>query len=451
MSKRKILIIDDDRSICETLELEFQSRGYDTRSSLDGESGLKSFEEYSPDLVLLDLRLPDCIGIDVLKKIKEIKPEQVVIMMTAHDDMENTIQAVQSGVYDYIHKPLDLDQLEMALGRALQIRELSDRMEGIVSEISNKYRLNRLVGKSPGMLEVFKSIGAATTSKVTVLITGESGTGKELIARAIHYNSKYKAYPFVAINCGAIPENLFESELFGYVRGAFTGAAGDHAGKLESAEEGTLFLDEISELPPQMQVKLLRVLQERVYSRLGSNQELEFNARLIAATNTDLEELVKEGRFREDLYYRLKVMEIDVPPLRARREDIPALTEFLIDKINKEFDKNITHISPGIFQHLQKFGYPGNVRQLENILRRAVVMAKSDTLFWDDLAPFVDMESKSAEMTEGGLTTLDEMEKRHLLKVLEATGWNKSKACRVLDISRPTLDRKIEKYDLGSD
>ncbi|MCP4633636.1 MAG: sigma-54-dependent Fis family transcriptional regulator [candidate division Zixibacteria bacterium] len=450
MSKGTILIIDDNKSLCETLILTFEDKGFRTLCVYDAETGLEAIDKEHPHLILLDLRLPGMSGIEALEKIKAKYPEQLVIMMTAHDRMEDTIRAVQLGVYEYIHKPLDLDHIEMSINRAFQMKALSERMEGVVSEISSKYGLNRLVGKSTKMLEVFKEIGAATTNRVTVLITGESGTGKELIARAIHYNSPYKMFPFVALNCGAIPETLFESELFGYVKGAFTGADSDHPGKIESASEGTLFLDEISELPHQTQVKLLRVLQERTFNRVGSNREIDCKARIITATNRNLETMVAENKFREDLLYRLKVLDITVPPLSERREDISALTEFLLAKINNEFDKNIIKVENKVIDEFEKMDWPGNVRQLENVIRRAAVMAKSDTLMWGDIAPFVSDETFSPipDEKEDDFKTLDEMEKDYLIKILNATEWNKSQACKILNISRPTLDRKIDKFSL---
>ncbi|MFQ6092275.1 MAG: sigma-54-dependent transcriptional regulator [bacterium] len=444
---KSILVIDDDRSICQTLEINFSQKGYQVSTALDGEEGLAKVQAENPDLVLLDIRMPKMDGLTLLEKIKEINKDICVIIITAYDDMQTTIRAMQLGAYEYVRKPIDADEMELTVQRALENQELNRRMNSLLKEISQEYQLNNIIGQSKAMREIFKTIGAASTSRVTVLIRGESGTGKELIAKAIHYNSSDKSQPFIAVNCTAIPETLFESELFGHERGAFTGAVATKRGKFELAERGSLFFDEIGDVSPSIQAKLLRVLQEKKYERVGGTRTLTTETRIIAATNKDLEKMIKNGHFREDLYYRLKVIEIWVPPLRERREDIPLLVEFLLDKINKEFNRNVRKVAPDVMAWLTDQPWKGNVRELENILRRAVVMAKGDVLLREYL-PLLEEEGQPTA-TEG-IKTLQEMEKEYLAKVLRYTNYNKKRACQLLDISRPTLNRKIKKYGLST-
>ncbi|MFH0883244.1 MAG: sigma-54 dependent transcriptional regulator, partial [bacterium] len=375
-----ILLIDDDVKLTESIVLNVGEERYDWRVAHDGNEGLKLLEEMEPDLVISDIRMPNLDGISLLERVKKIRSDLPVIMITAYEDMETTIRAMQLGAFEYVRKPIDPDELELVIDRALETVHKERHLSGMIQEISAQYRINNLVGSTPAMQEIFKTIGQVTTSRVSVLITGESGTGKELIAKAIHYNSDKKEKPFIAINCSAIPEGLIESELFGHEKGAFTGAIASTVGKLELAGDGTIFLDEIGDMPLQMQAKLLRVLQEREFSRVGGNRRITFDARVIAATHHRLDQMVRQGDFREDLYYRLAVVTIDVPPLRERLDDIPRLAEYLIDKINMEQGSNIRRIDPDALKKLKQFNFPGNVRELENVLRHATVMAKGDIL-----------------------------------------------------------------------
>jgi DNA-binding NtrC family response regulator len=442
---RSILVIDDDTSICETLEISFSEKGYHVSTALNGEEGFRKFQTENPDVILLDIRMPGIDGLTLLEKIKEIQSDTYVVIMTAYDDMQTTIRAMQLGAYEYVRKPLDADEIESTVTRALENRELNGRMNGALKEISQKYELNNIIGRSKPMREIFKTIGSASTSRVTVLIRGESGTGKELIAKAIHFNSADKNRPFIAINCTAIPETLFESELFGYEKGAFTGAIAMKKGKFELAENGTIFFDEIGDVSLGIQAKLLRVLQEKRFERVGGVHPLATEARIVAATNKHLEQMIEHGQFREDLYYRLKVIEISVPPLRERREDIPLLMEFLLDKINTEFNQRVRKVAPEAMAWLCCQTWKGNVRELENVLRRAVVLAKGDVLLREYLPP---PEEKLSDSESGGLRTLHDIEREYIIRVLQTTNNNKVKACEILNISRPTLDRKIKKYKL---
>jgi len=449
-----ILLIDDDVKLTESIVLNVGEGKYDWVVCHDGEAGLEKLQQAEPDLIIADIRMPRMDGITLLGKVHEIMKDLPVIMITAYEDMETTIRAMQLGAFEYVRKPIDPDELELTIDRALETVQKERRLSKIVHEISTQYRINNLVGSTPAMQEIFKTIGQVTMSNVSVLINGESGTGKELIAKAIHYNSPKKEAPFVAINCSAIPDGLIESELFGHEKGSFTGAISQSQGKFEVCEDGTVFLDEIGDMPLNMQAKLLRVLQEREFTRIGGSKKLSFDARVMAATHRDLEKMVAEGTFREDLYYRLAVVKIEVPPLRDRREDIPRLAEYLIDKINQEQGSNIRRVDPEAFEKLKKYDFPGNVRELENMLRHAVVMAKADVLLPEYLPDL------NGEMVHDGgansnhfhfpdeIVTLEEMEKRYIVHTLQRVNWKKKQACDLLNIARTTLDRKIDQYKI---
>jgi DNA-binding NtrC family response regulator len=450
-----ILLIDDDVKLTESIVLNVAEDRYDWHIANNGEDGLKLVESIQPDLVVSDIRMPNMDGITLLKKVKELHPELPVVMITAYEDMETTIKAMQMGAFEYVRKPIDPDELELIIDRALETVKKHRQLKRVVREISAKYRMNNLVGSTPAMQEIFKTIGQVTTSNVSVLINGESGTGKELIAKAVHYNSPKHEEPFIAINCSAIPEGLIESELFGHEKGSFTGAIATSQGKFEQCEDGTLFLDEIGDMPVNMQVKLLRVLQEREFIRVGGMKKMQFTARVIAATHRDLESMVAEGKFREDLYYRLAVVKIEVPPLRERRDDVPRLSEFLIDKINHEIGSSIKRIAPETMDALKDYKFSGNVRELENILRHAIVMAKGDMLLPEYLPELSgELGSKSGTASGDGCTfpskilPMEEIERRYILHALQLASWKKKLVCEKLEIARTTLDRKIEQYEI---
>lgn len=450
-----ILLIDDDVKLTQSIVLNVGEDTYEWKVAHDGEEGLALLKEVQPDLVISDIRMPNLDGISLLERIKEEGIEVPVIMITAYEDMVTTIRAMQLGAFEYVRKPIDPEELEIIIERALETIRKERHLSGMVEEISSQYRMNNLVGSTSSMQEIFKTIGQVTTSRVSVMVIGESGTGKELIAKAVHYNSTEREKPFVGINCSAIPEGLVESELFGHEKGAFTGAIATTPGKLEQAADGTVFLDEIGDMPLQMQAKLLRVLQEREFTRVGGNRKIKFSARVLAATHRNLEEMVKEGTFREDLYYRLAVVTIEVPPLRERLDDLPRLAEYLIDKINHEQGANIRRIDPDALEKLKSYRFPGNVRELENILRHAAVISKGDTLLPSYLPDLSEDGAEGAAQRSGSdfvfpssIVTLDEVEKRYIMHALQRLGFKKKAVCEALNIARTTLDRKIEQYDI---
>ncbi len=446
----KILVIDDDDSIRETLQLYLAEIGYEVIAANNGETGIELLKMHKPDLILSDLKMAGMTGIDVLKKAKEIDSHNQVVLMTAFEDIQSTITAMQMGAYDYIEKPLELSKFNAVVKRALESRSLSDRLVTALSEddLEINYE-NSLIGKTAGMREIFKKIGKISSTRVNVLIEGESGTGKELITKVIHYTGITKNQPFIAVNCTALSESLLESELFGHVKGSFTGAVRDKKGKFELAGDGTIFLDEISEISPNLQVKLLRVLQEREFEKVGGEATIPMNARVVAATNRILSDLLKEGKFREDLFYRLKVFTIDIPPLRERKDDIPSLVIYFLKKINKELHKNVKKIPYEVMEMLQNNEWVGNVRELENILLQAVVLSKGDVLEKENILLRNKPTSDIIEAEEDVLKlTLADVEKEHIQKVLDKLKWDKPTACKILGISKPTLYNKIHTYGL---
>src|SRR3954462_5496137 len=375
----RILIVDDDRSIRELLSMHLEERGYAVSVASTGAEGFQLVEETSPSAIILDMRLPDMAGLDLIPELRKRAGETPVLMITAHHDMSTTILAMKAGAFDYIHKPIDIEAFDVALDRALEVSRLSKGTDVVSVESQRPFRMDDLVGTSPAMQQLFKDVGRVAASRATVLIQGESGTGKELIARVIHsYSAPQK--PFIAINCSAIVETLLESELFGHEKGAFTGAVQSKPGKFELAEEGSIFLDDMGELSQNLQAKLLRVLQEREVERVGGVRRIPIKARILAATNRTLEDEVHAGRFREDLYQRLKVVTLSLPPLRDRVEDIPILVEHLLVKINQRLHKNLRRVPREVIEKLQKRSWPGNVRGLENVLTRAAVLSQGDIL-----------------------------------------------------------------------
>ncbi|HON58375.1 MAG TPA: sigma-54 dependent transcriptional regulator [Smithella sp.] len=453
-----ILVIDDDASIAETLELYLTEEGHKVRTALTGTDGLNQYVQEQADVVILDIRLPDVDGFAVLEDLKEENENVKVIMITAFHDMETTINAMKSGAFDYIHKPINVDELDLAIKKALKSLEMEKKIDGLLMEPSRNFRVGDIIGTGNEMREIFKTIGTISQSRTTVLIQGESGTGKELIAKVIHNNTSPDE-PFIAVNCSAIVETLLESELFGHEKGSFTGALNRKLGKFELARYGTVFLDEISEMSINLQAKLLRVLQEMEFDRVGGKDKVKVNARIIAATNKDLKSLVKEGKFRDDLYYRLNIVSIHLPPLRARKQDIPHLVDYLLAKINLELHKKIIGVSDEMMEIFMNYHWPGNVRELENLLVRACVVAKGQVLGVGDFPELGKEELSQAEADEmadvfkppepGKFLTLDEVEERYIRKVIRETDKNKGEICELLGVSRPTLERKLEKYGIA--
>ncbi|MGC9324863.1 MAG: sigma-54-dependent transcriptional regulator [Desulfomonilia bacterium] len=452
----KILVIDDDNSIRETLDLYLTEEGYEVKTAPTGTDGLNAFTQWSPDVVILDIRLPDVDGFRILEELREEDEHVKAIMITAHHDMESTIKAMKEGAFDYIHKPVDVNELDIAIEKALHALDMEKKIRGLLVESSRNFKVGDIIGTGSRMREIFKTIGVVTQSRTPVLIQGESGTGKELIAKVIHNNTDANE-PYIAVNCSAIVETLLESELFGHEKGSFTGAVTRKLGKFELARYGTVFLDEISEMSLNLQAKLLRVLQEREFERVGGKDRIKVNARIIAATNKDLKTLVSEGKFRDDLYYRLNIVTITIPPLRERREDVKPLLDYLVAKINLELHKNIVGISDEVLDIFMQYSWPGNIRELENLLVRAAVVAKGQVLMKSD---FPDLHEKSGPSPRedsdydfyrdatGRILTLDEVEELHIRRVIRETNMNKGEICELLGISRPTFERKLEKYGI---
>ena len=451
----KILVIDDDRSICETLELYLTEEGYEVVTAATGTEGLNKFVETSPDVVILDIRLPDVDGFTVLEDLREDDDNVKVIMITAHHDMDSTINAMKNGAFDYIHKPVNVDELDMAIRKAVKSLEMEKKIDGLLMEPSRHFKVGDIIGGGTEMREIFKMIGTVSQSRTTVLIQGESGTGKELIAKVIHNNTS-RDEPYIAVNCSAIVETLLESELFGHEKGSFTGAISRKLGKFELARYGSVFLDEISEMSLNLQAKLLRILQEMEFERVGGKDRIQVHARILAATNKDLKTLVREGKFRDDLFYRLNIVAITIPPLRERTDDIPVLVDYLLAKINIDLHKRIAGISDEMMEIFLQYRWPGNIRELENLLVRAAVVAKGQILVRGDFPELVEEPSSEAAQEEapvgrtgdGKIPTLDDIEEQYIRKVIRESGKNKGEICEILGISRPTFERKLEKYGI---
>jgi len=441
---KTILIIDDDPLIRKTLSTHLSTGKNEIVSAESAEEGLKKFDQCVPDLVILDIRLPDMDGLDALRTIKEKDKNSCIIIMTAYDDMRTTVEAIKSGAFEYLVKPLDYVELDLTIEKAFQVRSLEDKLSYLVEEKQKEYTIDNIIGRSPQMREIFKLIGSVATTRTNVLIQGESGTGKELVAKAIHYSSPYNREPFIVINCSAITDTLLESELFGHAKGAFTDAVCETKGKFEIAGKGTLFLDEIGDISPNLQSKLLRVIETRDFMKVGGEKIMKTEARIIAATNQDLQSLIEKSVFREDLYYRLKVVEINLPPLRDRKDDVPELVIYLLEKINSQLRKNVKKIPPHVMKRLQDHPWRGNVRELENALTRAVILAKGDVILEENL-PFDGGEKK---VMPREMVSMKEVEKNYIQHVLNEMKGNKTRTCRVLEISRPTLDKKIKEYSL---
>jgi two-component system response regulator AtoC len=441
---KSILIIDDDPLIRKTLSSHL-SKGFEVTLAEDGEEGLQNYEEGIPDLVILDIRLPDLSGLEVLCKIKERNKNANIIIMTAYDDMKTTVEAIKLGAFEYLVKPLDTVELDLTINKAFQMQSLEEKVSYLVEEQQKEYTIDNIIGRSPQMREVFKLIGSVANTRTNIFIQGESGTGKELVAKAIHFNSPFSSEPFIVINCSAISDTLLESELFGHVKGAFTDAVCETKGKFEIAGKGTLFLDEVGDVSPNLQSKLLRVIETRDFMKVGGEKVLKTEARIIAATNQDLKSLIEKGTFREDLYYRLKVVEIALPPLHERKEDIPDLVAYLLEKINRQLRKNVKKVPPDVMKLLKDLPWKGNVRELENALTRAVILAKGDVILTENLP--IDTGEKKIFTKE--LVPLRKVEKKYIQHVLNATKGNKTKASQILNITRPTLDKKIKEYKLS--
>jgi len=440
----RILIVDDEFSVRHSLTAWFEDEGYTVGVAASGKEALAKLAENKWDIFFLDLKMPGMSGLELQKKIKEIQPDGTIIIITAFASVESAVEAMQSGAYDYLSKPFDPDYLALMVRNIIERKKLKEETASLKKTIDVVYSSKEIIGESSGIQKMMEDIRAVADTGSTVLIRGESGTGKELVARAIHANSKRRYAPIVTINCGALPESILESELFGHEKGAFTGAQYARKGKFEMADGGTIFLDEIGNISPKIQMELLRVLEDKKFFRLGGSKELKADFRTIAATNKDLEAAMEKGEFRNDLFYRLNVFVIEIPPLRERRSDIEILAQNFLNVFTAQMNKPIARISPAAMKLLADYDWPGNVRELENAIERAVVVCKTKEIKPSDF-PFFHARPEEEATTDDSLESL---QRKHIKKVLEQTGWNISKAASVLQIDRVTLYNKISKYNL---
>jgi two-component system response regulator AtoC len=453
----KILVIDDEKNIRDIFSLFLEEHGYSVQTARDGQEGLKKAQIFLPDVILLDMNLPGLTGIEVLSKAKDLLPKTEVIIITAFGTIKTAVEATKLGAYDYLEKPVDNDELLLLISRALEVKKLRTEVDELRSELSARYRFSNIIGTSAKMNSIFQMMEKIARVDGTVLITGESGTGKELIARAVHFKSPRKNGPFVVVNCGAIPKDLIESEFFGHAKGAFTDAKSEKTGKFELAAKGTIFLDEVGELSQDAQVKLLRALGEREIVKVGGTETIPINVRVIAATNKNLEEDVRTGTFREDLYWRLAVLSIHLPPLKDRKEDIPLLTEHFIGKYNRELSKNIKGVTRKTLNLMQSYTWPGNIREMESVIYEAMVLSESSRIDENNLPLRIRGKASAKDdlkmveerpMTEVIQNKTEQMEKIIIEKALEASGGNRTKAAEKLGISRKTLFNKMVHHKL---
>ena len=449
MDRPNILIVDDEETILDACSMVFAKEKYHVNLAKTGEEGLALFKKQIFDIIILDLKLPGISGMQVLKIIKEESHETPVLMITGYATVESAIEAMKLGAFDYLVKPFSPEELRVVAKKALQSRKLILENIYLRKELETKSEFDAVVGKSNAIQKLLELVKKVSNTESTVLLTGESGTGKELFARMIHHLSRRIHHPFVVVDCGSLVESLFETELFGHEKGSFTGAIATKHGRFEIANAGTIFLDEIANISLNIQAKLLRVIQEREVFRIGSSRTIKIDVRILAATNKDLEECVKEGIFREDLYYRLNVVPIHIPPLRERLEDIPLLVNHFLQKYNKKAKREITSISKPALDALMEYSWPGNIRELENTIERAVVLSKNTTIEPQDLI-YHGLSAKSSLFSpiDGKYRDLDDVEKEYIQKILEISKYNRTKASEILGIDRKTLRLKIKKYQL---
>jgi len=452
----RILVVDDDRSMREFLEILLDREGYEVVSAANGKAAMGLCKRQKFDLVITDLKMPKVSGIDLLKNIKETSPETMVILITAYASGETAIAAMQEGAHDYLEKNFDVEDLKSAVKDALSKKGVKEDDALFIKTVKKSYSFGSMIGKSSEMLKIYGLIKKVAATSANVLILGESGTGKELVADAIHQNSQRKDEPFVVINCGGIPENLLESELFGYMKGSFSGASADKPGLFEVANGGVVFLDEIGDLPQLLQVKLLRAVQEKTFRRIGGSEDIKVDVRIISATNQNLEEKVKKGSFREDLYYRLNVIPVKITPLRERKEDIPLLVEHFIEKYSKKFEKEIRKISIYALELLMEYPFPGNVRELENIIERSVALESTNIILPENLViPGKDdsdpQDEFKIDIPEEGINLNEEMakiEKILIKKALDKANGSQKKAAKLLNVSWASLQYRLDKLDI---
>ena len=443
-----ILIVDDERNTREGLQRALQDR-YKVLLAEDSQKAVQTLESTAVDVMLTDLRMPGVDGMGLLRRAISLSNPPVSIMMTAYGSIENAVQAMQGGAYHYVTKPVNLDELELVIQRALNSRRIETENVNLHEQIDRKYGLENLIGESSTMRQLFETVQQVAPSRATVLITGETGTGKELIAKAIHNLSPRKNGPFIAVHAAALPSTLLESELFGHEKGAFTGAVERRIGRFELADGGTLFLDEVSELEPPIQVKLLRVLEERAFERVGGAKTLQVDVRLVAATNKNLKKLVTEGKFRDDLFYRLSVVAVDLPPLRERRDDIPLLIKAFLDEFGRENNKQVRELTPEALNVLLAYDWPGNVRELRNAIEQMVVLARAERLTVRDVPAAIrgSADLSKINVVRAGMT-VEEAERQLIVQALKETEGNRTKAAQKIGISRRTLHRKLKEFGI---
>ncbi|MBN9661765.1 MAG: sigma-54-dependent Fis family transcriptional regulator [Acidobacteria bacterium] len=455
MTGKRILIVDDEESLRRVTQLRLQQAGYEASTAADGDEALAFLQRHPQDLVLTDLRMPGMSGLDLLKRIRQDYPEIIVIVVTAFGTIESAVEAMKHGAFDYIIKPVNADALRMILARALEHHELRREVQSLRTAIDRKFGFESIIGRSKALLSTLENAARAAQSASTVLVRGETGTGKELLAKAIHFNSPRRDRPMIVINCGAIPKELLESELFGHTRGSFTGAVAAKQGKIEMADQGTLFLDEIGEMPLELQVKLLRLIQEREIEKIGATQPVKVDVRIIAATHRNLQAMVENGTFREDLYYRLAVIPLELPPLRERPEDVPELVAMFFHKFKQRLERPDLVLPQALLPHFSAYRWPGNVRELENIVERLVVLSPGPEITIADLPEDLrrqrdPLEAIQLELPPQGIS-LEAVEKELVLRALQKCNWNQTKAADYLDISRKVLIYRMEKFGLKKD
>jgi DNA-binding NtrC family response regulator len=447
--RRRVLAIDDEAAMTEWLKIVLEHAGYEVKTAFIGSRGEEVCRSWRPDAIVADMMLPDVDGVDLVRRLKQIDADVQVLVIAGAGDTHRATEAVKIGAFDFLEKPVDVDRLVDRLEKAIKQRSLADENERLKQKLQDRYKFQNVVGKSKVMEELFDLVESVAASDANILIHGENGTGKELIANSLHYNSNRGNGPFIKINCAAIPKDLIESELFGYKKGAFTGAAMDREGLFEMAEGGSLLLDEVGEMPSYLQAKLLRVLQEREFRPIGSERVVRVDFRLICATNVDPETGLREGRFREDLYFRINTITLRVPPLRERTEDIPLLCDYFLDKFRVRYQKHVKTLAPPVYHLLIRNRWAGNVRELENAIERAVLVAKGSEIVESDLPESIRGESSGpADFVIPPHRTLDEIEKMAILQTLQRTNWNKREAAQILGLYRPTLYSKMKKYDI---
>jgi DNA-binding NtrC family response regulator len=450
MNQRKVLLIDDDASLRRVMEMQLEEIGCAVIAVASGMEAFAALEEVTPALVITDLKIPGMSGMEILKKLRTDHPELTVIMVTAFGTVKTAVEAMKAGAYDYLTKPIDYDELALVVHRALEHQQLVEEVRSLRHTLDEKYGFESIIGRSKALLRVLEMTSRVAGTDSIVLIRGETGTGKELLAKAIHQNSRRKNQPFVTINCGAIPGNHLESELFGHRKGAFTGAAAAKKGRVETADGGTLFLDEIGELPLELQVKLLRLIQQGEIEKIGANSPEKVDVRIIAATHRNLQAMIEDGTFREDLYYRLSVIPLELPPLRERREDIPELVQNLFAKSKQKHGCTELHFPESLLPGFSNYDWPGNIRELGNVIERLVVLAVGDKISAEDLPEYLRRASSLPELIRLDLSpqgiSLEAIEKDLIVKALNKFNWNQTQAARYLDISRRTLSYRMEKH-----